>query len=123
MSWRIYCVENTVKITDICAQVLFKVLKKERDIYDRNDIISAGKLYFNSDDMEHMDYVGNKAIIKILNKHKVNGVITFIDPKNESADSLGTAWMYHFYGDGMCTREDGKIGLVKGEVTKAYMGA
>ena len=103
MGWSIHCVKNTVRIDMEIAEDLLAIADKaNRDglWFSTGDIItspSGGKLYFNPDDMEGMDYVCYKEVQDVLMKHKVMGDICFI---SEEGDNAGRKWGYRFYCDG-----------------------
>lgn len=111
MGWHINEVCNTVVINAKIAKELFEKANDGRwdfgDPVTDDDILDYGvafkdkdgtlKLYFNSDDMEHMDYLHDAGIQKVLKKHKVKGDVCF---SSSSGDNAGTSWGYRFDGKG-----------------------
>jgi hypothetical protein len=67
-----------------------------RDVIAENSEVGAS-LCFDSDHMEHMDFVWQKPIQKILKKHKVKGDICF---SSDDGDNRGQSWGYRFDGKG-----------------------
>lgn len=79
MGWQINKVKNTLKFNEECAKELVPVLVEDV-AYDENDainIVQGGQFYFNPDHLEHMDFLWNEKIQKILNKHKAKGEVCF----------------------------------------------
>lgn len=109
MGWHIHEVKNDVVINKKIARELFDTLKRWDfgDPVTEHDILDGGvaftdsdgtlKLYFNSDDMEHMDFVWEEKAQEILKKHKVKGDICF---SSGEGDNAGGAWGYRFDGNG-----------------------
>lgn len=89
MGW--YLDKNTVKINSGAAL----------DLYNCGGIIYNGKLVFNPDHMEHMDYVCQPKVLAVLKKHKVRGDICF---SSNEGDNKGQKWGYHFDGEGGMTK-------------------
>lgn len=116
--WHINLVENTVKITKKCAQDLMKIEDKqsyswdesvyEEEAWPTEDFGKGGYLFFDSDAYEHMDYVHEPDLQKVLLQHKVNGHIIF---NSFDGDNKGQAWGYIFK-DGVCTNVFGKVGTI-----------
>lgn len=106
MGWSIGLIDNTVEITEKCAKELLKKCGNERYWDSVDEVVdSDGYLVFNSDHYEHMDYVDDPDIQAILEKHKVNGIITF---GSLDGDDAGSFWGYQF--------DDGKLTYLVGEV-------
>jgi hypothetical protein len=113
MGWHINEVKNEVVITKELAKELFDTLGRWDfgDPVTENDILDYGvaftdsdgslKLYFNSDDMEHMDYIWEDEAQEILKKHKVKGDICF---SSDDGDNAGESWGYRFDGNGGMVR-------------------
>jgi hypothetical protein len=97
--WSISVCKNDVKVTVACAKELFKSQAYEDELwYDLDDVADKGKLMFNSDHMEHMDYLASHdKMVKILCKHKVKGDICF---GSLDGDNAGSFWGYRFDGKG-----------------------
>jgi len=100
MGWSIANLDNTVKISKSCMEDL-KRFEEELGI----DFYSDDELYFNSDHMEHMDYLWNEEVLEVLKKHKVNGRVTF---GSLEGDNAGSFWGYDF--------KDGEVTHLEGEV-------
>lgn len=106
MGWNISVISNTVEISDECAKDLWTAVQKgDNPWYSQEGVTEDGKLSFDSDHMEHMDYLWNKKIQKVLKKHHVNGDITF---GSLEGDNCGQFWGYRF--------TDGVLSLLKGKV-------
>lgn len=106
MGWNIAVISNTVEISSQCAKDLWTaVQKRDNPWYAAEGVCCDGKLNFDSDDMEHMDYMWNPKIQKVLLKHKVNGDITF---GSLEGDNRGQFWGYRFT-DGVLTKLTGKV--------------
>lgn len=75
----------------------FKPIKgTERDLIEQV-IDDENHLVFDSDHMEHMDYMWNEDIQAVLKKHKVKGDICF---SSDDGDNAGESWGYRFDGKG-----------------------
>ncbi len=105
MGWSISLLDNTVEISDKCAAELFEKCADICDWYDEEDVTYGGYLQFNMDHSEHMDYVRNKAVLQVLKKYKVDGIITF---GSLEGDNSGSFWGYQF--------DDGELTKLTGEV-------
>jgi hypothetical protein len=115
MGWHINLVENTVKVTKKVAVDIVRGRPDFVDFYnyinDEGDIvckgsepdlveqvISDGKLIFNSDHLEWMDFLENdQRVVEALKKHKVKGDIIFC---SHDGDNKGSAWCHRFDGKG-----------------------
>ena len=108
MSWSIANIVNEVKISKKCARELFEAQGYEGEAWSEiEDVASAGKLNFNPDNMEHMDYIGNNdAVRQVLLKYKVKGDICF---GSLEGDNAGSFWGYRFDGKGGMSALEGKI--------------
>lgn len=105
--WTIHEVTNTVKISKKCAKDLFEASASEyegttyHDLWDNaGQVTYKGKLVFNSDHQEHMDYLSgdySEKLLAVLMKHKVKGDIGFADLEGDGA---GNFWGYRFDGKG-----------------------
>jgi hypothetical protein len=74
--WSIACLENTLKISKKCAKDLCVAKKETEYTYDESVYRDeSGLIVFNSDDMEHQDYLCQEEILEVLKKHKVNGKV------------------------------------------------
>jgi hypothetical protein len=113
MSWSIENVINTVKISKSCASDIYDAESytfEEKTYNDTfgsvEDVTYKGKLLFNSDHGEHMDYVSNRKVQEALKKHKVKGDICF---GSLEGDNAGQFWGYRFDGKGGMQELIGKI--------------
>ena len=105
--WSIAELINTVEISDKCAEELFKNQSYEGERwYYLDEVTYEGKLSFDSDSMEHMDYLFNSDVNKILKKYKVQGDICF---GSVEGDNKGSFWGYRFDGKGNMKNLEGKI--------------
>ena len=96
--WHIHNVVNAVEITKKCAKDLFNAQEDASgEWYDVDDVTHNGKLYFNEDRFEDMDYVWKEEYTKVLLKHKVKGDICF---GSLEGDNAGQFWGYRFDGKG-----------------------
>lgn len=106
MSWLIGEMDNTVIITKKCEKDLQKAAYKIGALYDPSDmIVEDGKIWFDPDSAEHMDFIDNDEILAVLEKHKVDGRITF---GSLDGDNAGKFWGYDF-NDGKMTRLEGMV--------------
>jgi hypothetical protein len=112
MSWRINLVKNTVKINSGVALDLYNCgadvcfcWEEECDFPMLQGIIYGGKLVFNPDHMEHMDYVWQPEVLAVLKKHKVKGDVCF---SSNDGDNKGKKWGYRFDGMGGMVELKGK---------------
>jgi hypothetical protein len=106
--WSIALIDNTVAIDAKCAEALYDQYGGLAD-WDEDDLAylkEGGRLYFNSDHYEHMDYVGHSVVLAVLKEHKVNGDITF---GSLEGDNAGRFWGYRF--------KNGNLTRLKGTVT------
>ena len=96
-----YRIKNEVIITEECAEELLKADPESmwyEDLDYLADYVDDGlKLFFDEDQMEHMDFISYKKIQAILKKHKVKGDICFT---SSAGDYAGSAWGYRFDGEG-----------------------
>jgi hypothetical protein len=124
MSWRINLIKNEVIITTKIADELLALDNAEEYFGDIEEVDTDyaldylvgymddegnNRLYFNPDNMEHMDYVSDKNVQNVLMRHKVSGDICF---SSENGDNAGTAWGYRF---------DGKGGMIKLEGVRQWI--
>lgn len=101
MAWTIGLISNTVTISEACEQEL----QQFADNLSLDSMVLEGKLFFDRDHYEHMDYLKNPPVLETLAKHKVNGEITF---GSLEGDNSGRFWGYRF--------QDGKLTKLVGEV-------
>lgn len=120
MSWNIENLKNTVVITPEIAWDLYEQANDGRWDFGspvtNDDVLDYGvgywgsngelRLNFNSDDMEHMDFVDDKAVQRILKKYKVKGDICF---GSLEGDNAGSFWGYRFDGKGGMKKLTGKL--------------
>lgn len=119
MGWHIHTNKNTLKISEECAKDLLLADAEENyscvfewdeswgKVENNIDYVRGddGTIQFNDDHMEHMDYLHEAHIQAVLLKHKVNGVVEFLDVEG---DNRGTRWSYTFK-DGVVKTKEGKI--------------
>lgn len=100
MGWHINLVKNDVRINATIATELKITLVYG---YDASVVCRGGTYYlnFDSDHMEHMDFLSHLSIQKLLKRHKVKGDVCFA---SYEGDNKGKSWGYRF---------DGKGGMVK----------
>lgn len=123
MGWYIYLEKNTVRInlsiaTELhsCgAEVCFAWEDECTPPVLGGVIIHDGKLVFNSDHMEHMDYVCDARVQAVLKRHKVKGDICF---SSNEGDNKGQRWGYRFDGKGGMVELKGKKGTWEEKPTK-----
>jgi hypothetical protein len=107
MSWNIANIVNTVEIPKESIDELYAAQTYEGDIWeDPEDITEGGKLCFDPDHMEWMDYLDNPDIIGVLTKYKVKGDICFGSLEGDNANSF---WGYRFDGNGNMEELEGKV--------------
>ncbi len=104
MGWHINLERNTVKIDSGVALDLYRCgadvcfsWEEECSFPMLEGIIYGGKLVFNSDHMEHMDYVWQPEVLAVLKKHRVKGDVCF---SSNDGDNKGQRWGYRFDGEG-----------------------
>lgn len=98
MGWRINLVKNDLPLApEACAEI--NALNHHRQIkaYD-------GKLVFDRDHLEWMDYVNEPELLAVLERHKVNGEILW---SSSEGDNRGERWGYRFV-DGAMTKITGE---------------
>ncbi len=108
MGWHINLERNTVKINSKIALELYNceaqvctAWEDECDFPMLDGIINNGKLVFNHDHMEHMDYIWEEEVQGVLKKNKVKGDICF---SSSDGDDAGKRWGYRFDGNGGMTK-------------------
>lgn len=104
MGWHINLERNTVRINSHVALDLYNcdapvagAWQDECSFPMLEGIIDAGRLVFNSDHMEHMDYVWQAEVLLVLCRHKVEGDVCF---SSNDGDNRGESWGYRFDGEG-----------------------
>jgi hypothetical protein len=104
MGWQINLEKNTVQINSQIALALYNCgadichcWREECDWPMLGGIIYGGKLVFNPDHMEHMDYVWQPEVLQVLKNFKVKGDICF---SSDDGDNRGQKWGYRFDGLG-----------------------
>jgi len=108
--WSIAEMKNAVEVDKKCAKELFKL--NPLDIWrDIDEVTYNGKLYFNPDHHEHMDFLSTSdRVIKILKKHKVKGDIWF---GSLEGDNSGEFWGYRFDGKGGMKKLTGELKFIE----------
>jgi NAD-dependent DNA ligase len=105
--WTIHLIRNTVQVPKAAVPELFAA-QEDETWYEEEDVLSGGRLVFNSDHYEHMDFLAdNQAIIDVLCKHRVKGDICLADL--EQGDEEGSFWGYRFDGQGGMEKLKGKV--------------
>ena len=105
MGWQIAWIDNTVELTEECVEEL-ETMAEDLGIYNPTQ---DGRLYFNPDNMEHMDFLWRDEIRELFLKHQVYGTVKF---GSLDGDNFGQFWGYKFK-DGVCTRLVGKLNWSK----------
>lgn len=105
MGWHIELLEDTVKVPKAAVKDLDTWAQENDLIYEGDSLVRKGKLEFNPDHMEHMDYVWQEEFLEIAKKHKFNGDITFT---SADGDNSGSNWGYRFK-DGEMKNLTGKV--------------
>lgn len=93
MGWYISNIDNTVKVPKKAIADFDKWAVETGVIYDEETIINDGEFFFNSDHLEHMDYVWQDGFAELAKKHKLTGLITF---GSLDGDNFGEFWGYKF---------------------------
>lgn len=101
MAWQIALIENTININEDVATELFAAQEageiSQWPWESVEDVMWGTKLDFNSDHMEHMDFLWDDKVQEILKRHKIEGVAKFGDL---AGDQFGQFWGYYFDGKG-----------------------
>lgn len=103
MGWQIAELKNTVKISKAAEKEITEWAQKTIDI---DDVVYNGKLYFNPDYMEHMDFLWQEGFDEIAEKFKLNGEVCF---GSLDGDNAGEFWGYRF--------TKGKMTFLTGEIS------
>lgn len=96
MGWHINCMHNDLRISEACAKELFEAeTNKYNEIWWELEAVTNenGYITFNSDHMEHMDYLNDDDVIAILQKYQVSGEVHF---NCADGDWAGDAWGHRF---------------------------
>jgi hypothetical protein len=111
MGWKINLDKNTVKITSEIALALYNCGADVCSAWAHEcsfpmmpgleGIIYGGKLVFNPDHLEHMDYLWDPKVQEVLMRFKVEGIVGF---SSNQGDNKGQKWSYHFDGAGGLTK-------------------
>lgn len=110
----IECLVNTVNIPNECKHDLFDEAQSYvGELWDETDNVTdkIGRLYFNPDHMEDMDYLASylassEQVINILKRYEVEGDICF---GSLGGDNTGSFWGYRFDGKGGMKSLQGKL--------------
>ncbi len=101
MGWHIALTKNDVEISSKCAKDLFEAQSYDGERWSELEYVTEdGKLAFDPDMMEHMDYLYDEDVQKVLKRHKVKGDICFTSVEGDNA---GQSWGYRFDGKGGMT--------------------
>jgi hypothetical protein len=111
MGWNINCLKNDLPITPEMARELNALEKSIGISVDETE----GRIYFNMDHMEHMDYMWRSEVNEILLRHKANGEVCF---NSADGDDAGCNWGYR-YTDGVLTRLTGVVHWVPVDMAQA----
>lgn len=103
MGWSIGVIRNDVKITKACGKELQAWLK---DTLGEFDVYLDGKIDFNEDWGESMDFLFYEEAQDILRKYKVKGDICF---GSLEGDNAGKFWGYRFNGKDPVTYLTGSV--------------
>lgn len=99
--WSTECLVNTVNIPNECKHDLFDEAQDyEEELWNDLDEVTDenGRLSFNPDHMESMDYLGtHDKALAILKRYKVEGDVCF---GSLEGDNAGSFWGYRFDGKG-----------------------
>jgi len=111
MGWSIAVIDNTVKINKEIVKDLIKAQSYDGEILYEEDVDyffdeETGTIQFDSDAMEHMDWVGDSDFHSVLQEHKVKGVIKF---GSLDGDNFGEFWGYSFDGQGGMCKIEGRL--------------
>jgi meiotically up-regulated gene 157 (Mug157) protein len=105
--WRVSCIENKIKVNKECALKIKEFREKnEYCELEMDDVVENGHLVFNEDHFEHIDYLNENGLIKLLKHFKAKGRTTFgcLD-----GDQFGEFWGYEFDGKGGFKRLKGSL--------------
>jgi hypothetical protein len=111
MGWNIKHLDDltTLKFSHACAMAVNDRLQSDWEGAEcRETKDGQWVLGFFDDHMEHMDYVWDDEIQKILSEFKVTGGVYFMSAEG---DNDGEYWGYEFV-DGKCTRVHGEMTVV-----------
>lgn len=109
MSYKIYLIENTVKITKKCARALFEFAEMTGEFYCSDTPISKdGMLQFDSDAEDHIDILRDTDVVDILSKHKAKGFCIFAC-LGDGSEKYGDWWKHEFDGSGGYKRLIGRV--------------
>lgn len=97
MGWKIGLIKNEVEISEACATELQEWLNRTLgyDGGEADPVVYEGKINFNEDHGEGMDFLFDKAAQQILRKHDARGDICF---GSLEGDNAGQFWGYRFNG-------------------------
>lgn len=93
MGWSIGIIKNEVEISEACANELKSWLKDE--LGECEDLYYEGKINFNEDWGEGMDFLFHEEAQEILRKYEARGDICF---GSLEGDNAGQFWGYRFNG-------------------------
>ncbi len=107
MSWRIYVLENTLKINKKTAKKIHD-LGHDEYFWKESDVAQNGLLSFDEDNMEHIDCLSQcEDIVDVLQKEKVKGKVLFCEPQSDGGGY--DFWGHEFDGKGNYKRLAGKL--------------
>jgi hypothetical protein len=93
MSWSIDLQYNSLKLNEAAINALFEYRAENYD--DDMDYVvdEDGYIMFNSDDMEHMDFLWDHAVQDIITLNSCSGTVIF---SSSEGDNKGKFWGYVF---------------------------
>jgi hypothetical protein len=105
MGWSIGILKNTLEVTET---IMARVIEVADDLggYEPRDLVYKGNICFIEDHMEHMDYLGDPNVLKVLKEEKVRGEVVFASMEG---DNSGDWWRYAFDGEGNCVATGGLL--------------
>jgi hypothetical protein len=103
--WSISVLDNNVKVSKKAAREL-SAIDSYRWGSVKEVVDEKGILIFNSDHMEHMDFLHEDSVVEVLCKNKAKGRATF---GSLDGDNCGQFWGYEFDGKGGMRRLRGSL--------------
>lgn len=104
MGWSIGVLKNEVTITVACADELADWLKDNLGVWE--PLGEDGKIDFNEDWGESMDFLFHDEVQDILRRHDAEGDVCF---GSLEGDNAGTFWGYRFKGTDPVVRLKGTV--------------
>lgn len=107
--WSIACLQNNLKISKKCAKELHEESERQGDEmwFEVEDVTDEhGCVTFNSDHMEHMDFLNIEEYQNIIKQNNSKGTVKF---GSLAGDNFGDFWGYEFDGAGNVKQLKGSI--------------